>query len=52
MSLPSDLAKCTCDNMHAFGDLQNANLSGKLDMGVTFVMSPLYYSYINCPISF
>jgi hypothetical protein len=52
MSLPSGLAKCTCDNMHVFGDLQNANLSGKLDMSVTFGMSPHHYSYINCPISF
>jgi len=52
MSLPSGLAKCTCDDMHDFGDLQNENMSDKLNMGVTFVMSPHYYSYINCCISF
>jgi hypothetical protein len=52
MSLPSGLAKCTCDNMHVFGDLKNVSLSGKLDVGVTFLMSPHYYSYINCLISF
>lgn len=52
MSLPSGLAKCTCDEMHDFGDLQNENMSDKLNMGVTFVMSLHYYSYINCCISF